>query len=72
MSDIALKVIPKFPSQVIGIDGIDVMKTNGNWTVAIDYTQFALRSPYTPQPGHYVLVYDSLQNTYFLAPATSF
>jgi hypothetical protein len=72
MSGLKLKTIPQFPSQVIGGAGIDVEKQNGNWTVALDYTEFAVVSPYTPQPNHYVLIFDATSESYFLVPATSF
>jgi hypothetical protein len=71
MSGLKLKYVPQFPGQVIGGAGIDVEKANGNWTVALDYSQLPLISPYTPQANHYVLMWDSIANQYFLVPATS-
>jgi hypothetical protein len=72
MENIRLKFIPPFPGQVLGNMGIDVEEDqNGNWTVVLDYAQFPLVSPYTPQSGHNVLVYDATANIYFLIPVTS-
>ena len=70
MSGLKLKSIPFFPGQVIGGLGVDVEKTNGNWTVSIDYDDLAIVSPYTAKATDYVLVYDSVANNYFLVPTT--
>lgn len=72
MTGLRLKYIPTFPGQVLGGAGIDVEKANGNWTVSLDYSDLAVVSPYTPQAGHYVLIFDASTNNYFLVPATSF
>jgi hypothetical protein len=71
MSNPRLSFVPQFPGQVIGNTGIDVENQNGTWTVALDYAQFPLVSPYTPQAGHYALVFDATANIYFLVPVTS-
>lgn len=71
MSGLKLKYVPQFPGQVIGGAGIDVEKANGNWTVTLDYTQFPLISPYTPQSTDQVLIYNSTSNSYFLVPVMS-
>jgi hypothetical protein len=72
MTALKLRFIPPFPGQVLGTTGINVEEDgNGNWTVALDYTQFPLVSPYTPQAGHYALVFDTTANIYFLVPVTS-
>jgi hypothetical protein len=63
--------VAQFPGQIIGNTGINVENQNGSWTVALDYTQFPLVSPYTPQAGHYALVFDVTANIYFLVPVTS-
>jgi hypothetical protein len=69
---IKLKAVPNYPAQVVGGAGIDVAKTNGNYTVELDYSQFAIVSPYTKRSTDYVLVFDSVMGSYFLVPATSF
>jgi hypothetical protein len=71
MENLRLKFVPRFPGQIIGNTGIDVEEQDGTWTVMLDYTQFPLVSPYTPQPGDNVLVYDAIANIYFLVPVTS-
>jgi hypothetical protein len=71
VSGLKLKYVPQFPGQVIGGAGIDVEKANGNWTVTLDYTQFPLISPYTPQSTDQVLIYNSTSNSYFLVPVMS-
>jgi hypothetical protein len=63
--------VPQFPGRIVGGTGINVKNQNGTWTVALDYTQFPLVSPYTPQAGHYALVFDATANIYFLVPVTS-
>jgi hypothetical protein len=63
--------VPQFPASVIGDTGINIEEASGSWTVALDYTQFPLVSPYTPQAGHYALVFDATANIYFLVPVTS-
>ena len=72
MSGLRLKSFPFYPGQIIDGPGVDVEKTNGNWTVSLDYDDFPIVAPYTPQPNHYVLVFNSITSTYFLVPATSF
>jgi hypothetical protein len=72
MTALKLNFVPPFPGQVLGSAGIDVEEDqNGNWTVALDYAQFPLVSPYTPQSTDNVLVYDATANIYFLIPVTS-
>jgi hypothetical protein len=71
MSGFKLKSTAIFPSRVTGGLALDVDKANGNYTIAIDYTNLAVVDPYTPVATDYVLVWDSSINNYFLAPATS-
>jgi hypothetical protein len=70
MTGLKLKTLPNFPGQIVGGVGMDVEKTNGNWTVSIDYDDLAIVSPYTAKATDYVLVYDSVANNYFLVPTT--
>jgi hypothetical protein len=66
MSGLKLKVLPQFPSQVIGDVGITVNKQNGNFLIDLDYSKFP---PHTNTPsGSYVLVYDLISKTYTLVP----
>jgi hypothetical protein len=41
MTGLKLKTIPNFPGQIIGGVGMDIEKTNGNWTVSLDYDDLA-------------------------------
>jgi hypothetical protein len=71
MSGLKLKYVPLFPSQVIGGAGIDVEKSNGNWTISLDYGEFGLNSPYVPQPGHHVVLFAEDSNGYVAVPVTA-
>jgi hypothetical protein len=71
MTSVNRGFVPQFPGRVIGNTGVNVKEQNGSWTVVLDYTQFPLVSPYTPQAGHYALVFDATANIYFLVPVTS-
>jgi hypothetical protein len=72
MNKLQLKHLPRFPSQVVAGVGIGVEQANGNWTVELDYNNLNIVSPYTPVATDYVLMYNSVNQTYFLVPATSF
>jgi hypothetical protein len=71
MSGLKLKYVPLFPQRVIGGAGIDVEKANGNWTIALDYGEFGLNSPYVPQPGHRVVLFTEDSNGYVAVPVTT-
>jgi hypothetical protein len=67
-----VQYLPRFPSQIIGGPGISAEKANGNWTIELDYADLSVVSPYTPVATDYVLMFDSINQIYFLVPATSF
>ncbi|HEX4499775.1 MAG TPA: LamG domain-containing protein, partial [Scandinavium sp.] len=67
---IRVKVLPQFPNPVIGGAGIDVKKHNGNWTIALDYSEFGLNSPYVPQPSHRVVIFTQSSDNYFTVPTS--
>ena len=64
-----LKALVSFPSNVYGGTGIDVTKTTGNFTVGLDYSEFARASALPPNT--YTLVWDPLTNYYALVPPTA-
>jgi hypothetical protein len=70
MTGIKVRVLPWFPNPVIGGAGIDVKKANGNWTISLDYAKFGLNSPYTPQPGHRVVILTESSGNYFTVPTS--
>jgi hypothetical protein len=71
MSNLKLKSVPLFPSQVVGGLAIDVEKADGNYTVAVDYANLSAVNPYVSAMTDYVLVWDSLANNYFLVKSAS-
>jgi hypothetical protein len=69
-SGIKLKVLPKFPAQVIGEVGIDVSTANGNFYFNLDVSQFPLLGSLGSNPNLKVLLWDSLANVYYLVPTS--
>jgi hypothetical protein len=71
MSGLKLKVLPKFPAQVIGRAGIDVTKQNGSYYFDLGYDDFLPPLPaYVPNPNVVALVWNTQTNTYQLVPLT--
>src|SRR5262245_62044528 len=66
---IKLKVRPKFPSNVFGRTGIDVVKENGNYFIDLDYSEFG--NVATAPAGTNVLVYDPISNSYVQVPSSA-
>ncbi|MBO0718175.1 MAG: hypothetical protein J2P55_12665, partial [Rhizobiales bacterium] len=64
-----LKVMPKFPSQVIGGAGIDVETANGNFTIGLDYADFM--PPVAYDPNQTVLVWNQSTGLFQLVPLTA-
>jgi hypothetical protein len=62
-----LKVSPRFPAQLIGGAGIDVVKANGNYTLDLDYTDFP-QIAVLPTDATYALIFDPVTGTYVQAP----
>jgi hypothetical protein len=71
VTGLKLKSVYIFPSRVSGGLALDVEKTNGNYTIAVDYANLPIINPYTPVDTDYVLIWDNLANSYFLVPAIS-
>jgi hypothetical protein len=67
---IKVKVLPRFPAQVIGREGIAVTKTNGIYYFDLDYTDLG---PVTSvPPNSYTAIWDSVNNIYKVIPLSSF
>lgn len=66
---IKLKVLPKFPAQLIGRTGIDVVKQNGSYFLDLDYGDFG--STPTLPAGTNVLVFDPVLNNYVQVPSSA-
>ena len=64
-----LKALVSFPSNVYGGTGIEVVKTNGNFTIDLDYREFAFSG--TLPPNTNVLVWDPVTDTYVLVPPSA-
>jgi len=64
-----LKALVSFPSNVYGGTGIEVNKANGNFTVDLDYSEFAFQG--TLPTGSNVLVWDPVTDVYTLIPPTA-
>src|SRR6187431_654660 len=64
-----LKALVSFPSNVYGGTGIEVNKANGNFTVDLDYSEFAFQG--TLPAGGNVLVWDPVTNVYTLVPPSA-
>lgn len=64
---IKLKVLPKFPSRLIGGAGIDVTKLNGDYTLDLDYTDFPFVGSVPPNAR--ALFYDPTTNKYMQSSA---
>jgi hypothetical protein len=67
MTGLKLKVVPQFPAQVVGGPGIDVVKSNGNYSFNLDYTDFPQIAA-LPTDATYALIFDPLTGQYAQAP----
>jgi hypothetical protein len=67
MSGLKLKVAPQFPAQVVGGAGIDVVKANGNYSFALDYTDFPQIAALPPDVV-YALIFDPVTGKYLQVP----
>jgi hypothetical protein len=68
--DIKFKVLPRFPAQVIGREGIAVTRQNGIYYFDLDYANFPTSS--TLPDGSYTLIFNPGSNSYTLVPPTTF
>lgn len=69
MSGLKLKVVPQFPARVIGGPGIDVTKSNGTFSIDLNYAEFPQVSvvPATPT---YALIFDPVTGKYVQCPVS--
>jgi hypothetical protein len=73
-ANIRVNVGAPFPATVKGTAGIAIGRNNGVWTVGLAYTQFGVQNP-PPAANYatdYMLIYDSIAQTYFQVPLTGF
>lgn len=68
---IRLKVLPQFPANLVGRNGIDIAKENGNWFADLDYAKFLPAIPSAPASA-VTLVWDEATNQYRLISASAF
>jgi hypothetical protein len=68
--NIKFKVLPRFPAQVIGREGIAVTKQNGIYYFDLDYADFPPQSSIPAGMSPYQLMWDPVSNTYVLVPAS--
>jgi hypothetical protein len=71
MTGLKLRVVPQFPSRVIGGAGVDVSKQNGNFTFALNYNDFPTVTAIPPTP-QYALAFDPVTNKYVQCPLSIF
>ena len=69
LPDIKIKTITNFPSNALGGTGIEVDKTNGNYVIGLDYSEFAFSG--TLPPNTNTLVWDPVTDTYILVPPSA-
>jgi hypothetical protein len=61
-----------FPSLVTGAGPITISKQNGIWTVGLQFQVLGTQTPpATSFPNDYIIVWDSVLNTYFKMPLSS-
>jgi hypothetical protein len=68
--NIKFKVLPRFPAQVIGREGIAVTKQNGIYYFDLDYADFPPQSSIPAGMSPYQLMWDPVSNSYILVNAS--
>jgi hypothetical protein len=73
-ANIRVNVIASFPTRVQGSGPITVTKANGIWTIGWSLAVFApaQNPPLANYPTDFLVVYDSVANTYFKMSLSSF
>ena len=64
-----IKALVSFPANVFGGTGISIDKANGNFTIDLNYSEFAFQG--TLPTGSNVLVWDPVANVYTLIPPSA-
>lgn len=67
--DLKLKVMPTFPSQIIGGTGLSATKANGKVTLDYAWQEFGAISSIPTSPTSYILTYDTVTNAYVMVPS---
>ena len=65
-----VKVVPRFPAQVLGREGIAVTKQNGIYYFDLDYADFPPQSSIPAGMSPYQLMWDPVSNSYILVNAS--
>ena len=69
--NVRVNVNVPFPALVAGANGIKVIKQNGIWTIATDFTAFAQNSIITDPANTFVLVWNAVSGLFTLVPASA-
>ena len=70
--DLKIKALVSFPAQVNGGTGIDVSRNGGIYTIDLDYSEFGTISALPANPNLYSLIFDTVLQSYVLAPVSLF
>jgi hypothetical protein len=70
--NIKVRVLPRFPANVVGRTGISVTKTNGVYYFDLNYPGFPIVPTIPAGTTPYTLMWDSVSGTYILVPVSSF
>jgi len=66
---VKLKVVPAFPSNIIGGVGLTATKSNGALTLDYAWQEFGSISAIPASPTSYILTYDTATNAYVMVPS---
>lgn len=67
--DLKLKMLPAFPSNVIGGVGLEATKANGHVTLDYAWQEFGAISAIPTSPTSYILTYDTQNDAYVMVPS---
>jgi hypothetical protein len=68
-ANVRVNVAAPFPAIVKGSGAISIAKANGIWTIGIGFSQLATQFPPSANyPTDYLLVWDSIAQTFFTVP----
>ena len=66
---VKLRVLPTFPSSIIGGTGLTATKANGSVVLDYAWQEFGAISAIPTSPTSYILTYDTFSNTYVMVPS---